>query len=230
MVKKATNFDVLVNLVLHEFVEPFPWVFSDDMDDWLASVGATTYTESHMEETAKRLKRQEVARDNLMLAGPDALPAVRKGLRHTKYLRGREVLMEFMKLHGGEVADKEVLRLIAVRRRDPLAKESRKLLALWGEDIGKLYPRPRSAPTQTEIEYEEKLVRLVEKCRQPTKVRDLMKELRLTDRRHFRRHYLVEISSIRELIEPSAYSGPLRDCYQITQKGIAWLEKRSLKT
>ncbi len=49
MVKKDTDFDALVDIVLYEFVDPLPRVFSDDMDDWLASVGATTYMKSPVE-------------------------------------------------------------------------------------------------------------------------------------------------------------------------------------
>lgn len=217
----------MVDIVLLLFIDPLPRYFSDDIEDYYAKDGLETPQQTYLKEVGKRIEAQNLARENLMSAGAEALPAIRKGLRHTKYTRGREVLLEFMKKHGGEEADKEVLRLISVRKRDTLAKESRKLLASWGEDITGLYPKPRSIPTPTEVEYEEKLARLVEKCLQPTTVRDLMKELGLSNRRHFRSHYLIEIEYIRGYVEVCAYKGPLRGCYQTTPAGVAWLEQRS---
>lgn len=224
---KGDRFEQMVDAVLGAFIDPLPRYFSDDIEDYYAKEGVETPQETYLKEVGKRIERQNQAREELMRTGAEALPAVRKGLRHTKYTRGREVLLEFMKKHGGEDADKEMLRLISVRQRDTLAKESRKLLASWGVDISGLYPKPRSTLTPTEIEYEDKLARLVETCRQPTKVRDLMKELGLSNRRHFSSHYLVELWYVRKLVAPSAYTGPLRDCYQITAKGMAWLEQRS---
>jgi hypothetical protein len=227
MKTKRSAFEQLVYNVLGAFIDPLPHMFSDDMDDWLASTGDTTYTERHMEMINERLKSQEKARTDLMQASPEALPAVRKGLRHTKYARGREVLLEFMKQHGGEEADKEVLRLLAVRQRDPLSRKARDLLEEWGDNIDGLFPKPRSTPTPTEIEFEQKLARLVEKCRQPTKVQDMMKDIRISNRRHFTHHYLSELVYHRGFVEVCAYRGPLRNCYRITAKGIAWLEQRA---
>jgi len=78
------------------------------MDDWLASIGAETYTERQMKKVAERVKEEESARFALMCADSEALPAVRSGLRLTGR-RWREVLLEFMAEDGEDESNREVL-------------------------------------------------------------------------------------------------------------------------
>lgn len=216
--KPPDKYENIVGCVLAAFAEPMVFQFSDDMDDWLGG----EYTRRSMEKAAAWAKQKENAHAELIAAGAQALPAVRKGLRRIGWLRGREVLLEFLREYGGEEADREVLRILSTRRRDPLAKASRTLLHQWGEDISKLYPKPRSTLTPTELTFEKKLHELAEMCRVPTSVRKMMEHLRLSNRRHFNRHYLGELL-YRELIESCDFKGPDRNGYCLTEKGIDWL-------
>jgi len=61
----------------------------------------------------------------------------------------RERLFNHVKEHGGDVAVRNALRQIAVRSRDPMRGEARKILASWGEDISSLIPKERTTPTST---------------------------------------------------------------------------------
>lgn len=223
--KPPDKYENIVGCVLAAFAEPMVFQFSDDMDDWSGG----EYTRRDLERAAAWMKEMESARNELTAAGSEALPAVRKSLCRIGWLRGREVLLEFLKEFGGEEADREVLRILSTRRRDPLAKAARTLLHQWGEDISKLYPKPRTTPTPTELTFEKKLQELAEMCRIPTNVRKMMEHLRLSNRRHFNRLYLGELL-YRELIESCDYHGPNRNSYRLTEKGIEWLDLQPITT
>lgn len=219
------EFDALVGLVRSAFVWPVMMRFSDDMDDWLANAGMETYTERQDSEVRALIEGEKKARRALMRAGPGALPAVRRGLRLSGK-KWRMVLLDFMKKHGGAEEDREVLRLISVRRRDPLADPARKLLAKWGEDVTCLRPKRRTTQTASEVAHEKKLALLVAFCREPRKVRDMMKLLGLHTRRNFSRNYLYHPILKDRLVSTDATRGPLRDCYQATEAGLEWLKQQ----
>lgn len=221
------EYDDLVYAVRAAFKAPKPWHYSDDMDDWLASMGMKSYSEQEMEQAEQRQLAQESARTALMKVGVKALAAVRRGLR----LSGgwREPLLAVLEKYGGSEPDREVLRLVAVRRTDPLAKAARKLLRRWGEDTSDLRSRPRDGPTARELAHQDRLARLVEMCGEPTRVRAMMAVFGLWDRRNFKRNYLGELVG-NHLVESCGTRGPLRDCYRITEAGQAWLAERTQKS
>jgi len=218
------DFDALVAWVRLAFTWPKFHQYSDDMDDWLALAGMETYTERRNREVGELIDREDSAKRSLMCAGPGALPAVRRGLRRSGK-RWRMVLLEFMEKHGGEEEDKVVLRLVAVRNRDPLASPARDLLEKWGEDTSNLYPQRRTTPTPSELLHQEKLARLVAFCREPRKVRDMMRLLGLHNRKNFTWNYLCSPILRGRLEGTSVTSGPLRDCYQATAEGLEWVQQ-----
>jgi hypothetical protein len=213
----------LLDRVREAYREPYPFRFSDDMDDWLVAQGMPSYTE----QAADRLKDDEIARtarhEELWEVGARALPEVRKALKGVG--RWRTILVTFLAEFGGTEEDREVLRLIALRWNDPLDGEVRALLREWGESTEHLVPRPRTGPTPSQIAKEERLARLVDLCCEPFPVRGMMKALGLWDRRNFNRNYLTWLCH-RRYIRSCGTKGPHRDCYVVTAEGLEWLRMR----
>ncbi len=175
-------------------------------------------------------KRIKLAKAKKQMALLDPIEIVvdldmREGLLRIGDQSNRQNLLDYMRKHGGDESDRKVLRQIAVRKRDPLALEARKLLASWGEDTSQMYPKTRTAPSATQLALWDNLARIIDLCREPTNVKDMMRVVGLSNRRHFNSHYLMELV-LRKFLKECAFSGPLRNCYRSTENGLAWVELR----
>ena len=138
-----------VKKLLEAAAEPYFPQINDDMDMYYE--GALTKAESEkVGEWQSELKSAVLA---LRQAGPDALPAVRKGLKQVAWLNGRRILLDLVKELGGSDEDKEVLKSILRRAKDDLADDAREVLQQWGTDTTTIKSAVRK-PTQSEIEHE----------------------------------------------------------------------------
>ena len=215
--------DTLVWSVQHFHKDPIPFRYSDDMDDWLANCGMESYTERAAREYKQREAIKGLLRQELWKMGKKALPAVRSGLNRLG--TWRRILLEFIEEFGGSEEDKEVLRKLTVRQRDPLADEARQLLRKWGVPTEGLRPPRRTKPTKTEIVIEERMAYIVDLCREPMNNRLLCKTVGLWNRRNFENNYLSPLRYGGHL-EFCGKRGPHRNSHVATEKGLAWLEQR----